>query len=397
MATLTVKQQLEVIERGAVHLQPLEDLKKKLESGRQLTIKFGCDPSRPDLHMGHAVVLRKLRQFQDLGHKVLLIIGDFTGMIGDPTGKSKTRPPLTLEQTRENGKSYVEQATFVLDSDPEKLEIRFNSEWLEPMDFEEVIRLASKVTVAQIMTREDFSNRFAAGTPISLHELLYPLVQAQDSVAIKADVELGGTDQLFNLMVGRDLQRESGQEPQVVLTTPLLVGLDGVEKMSKSLDNYIGISEPADVMFSKLMKVPDTALRDYLTLCTSLNVEATLDLGMVPAHRALARAVVAEYHGESAVIAAEERYDSVAKGGIPDQMKEVLVSSADFVDGKISIIKLAQLAGFAASGGEAKRMIQNKGYKLGGELITDERLQLELTQPVVLQKGKNDFVRLTRE
>jgi tyrosyl-tRNA synthetase len=396
MAILSVAQQLEVIERGVVHLQPLEDLKKKLESGRQLTIKLGCDPSRPDLHLGHAVVLRKMRQFQDLGHKVILIIGDFTGMIGDPSGKSKTRPPLSLAQTRENGKSYHEQATLILDNNPAKLEIVYNSAWLEPMGFEEVIRLASKVTVAQIMTREDFSNRFAAGTPISLHELLYPLVQAQDSVAIKADVELGGTDQLFNLMVGRDIQRESNLEPQVVLTMPLLVGLDGVEKMSKSLDNYIGIAEPADVMFSKLMKVPDTALRDYLTLCTNLEVETTLGLGMVGAHRALARAVIAEFHGEGAVPAAEERYDSVAKGGIPEQMKEVLVSNEYFVDGKIGIIKLAQLAGFATSGGEAKRMIHNKGYKLGGELITDERLQLELTEPVVLQKGKNDFVRLTR-
>jgi tyrosyl-tRNA synthetase len=396
MAAFSVAQQLEVIERGVVHLQPLEDLKKKLESGRQLTIKLGCDPSRPDLHLGHAVVLRKMRQFQNLGHKVILIIGDFTGMIGDPSGKSKTRPPLSLAQTRENGKSYHHQATLILDNDPAKLEIVYNSAWLEPMNFEEVIRLASKVTVAQIMTREDFSNRFAAGTPISLHELLYPLVQAQDSVAIKADVELGGTDQLFNLMVGRDIQRESNLEPQVVLTMPLLVGLDGVEKMSKSLDNYIGIAEPSDVMFSKLMKVPDTALRDYLTLCTNLEVEATLALGMVAAHRALARAVVAEYHGENAVAAAEERYDNVAKGGVPEQMKEVLVSSEHFADGKVGIIKLAQLAGFAASGGEAKRMIQNKGYKIAGETVTDERLQLELSEPVVLQKGKNDFVRLTR-
>jgi tyrosyl-tRNA synthetase len=303
---------------------------------------------------------------------------------------------LSLAQTRENGKSYHHQATLILDNDPAKLEIVYNSAWLEPMNFEEVIRLASKVTVAQIMTREDFSNRFAAGTPISLHELLYPLVQAQDSVAIKADVELGGTDQLFNLMVGRDIQRESNLEPQVVLTMPLLVGLDGVEKMSKSLDNYIGIAEPSDVMFSKLMKVPDTALRDYLTLCTNLEVEATLALGMVAAHRALARAVVAEYHGENAVAAAEERYDNVAKGGVPEQMKEVLVSSEHFADGKVGIIKLAQLAGFAASGGEAKRMIQNKGYKIAGETVTDERLQLELSEPVVLQKGKNDFVRLTR-
>jgi tyrosyl-tRNA synthetase len=392
----SVAEQLEVIKRGTVHLQPLEELEKKLGSGQTLTIKLGCDPSRPDLHLGHAVVLRKMRQFQDLGHKVILIIGDFTGMIGDPSGKSKTRPPLSLAQTRENGKSYHEQATLILRDDPELLEIRYNSEWLEPMDFEDVIRLASKFTVAQMMTREDFSNRFAAGTPISLHELLYPLVQAQDSVAIKADVELGGTDQLFNLMVGRDIQRESEQEPQIVLTMPLLVGLDGVEKMSKSLDNYIGISEPADVMFSKLMKVPDTALRDYLTLCTSLEIEATLNLGMVAAHRELARAVVAEYHGADAVSAAETRYDNVAKGGIPDQMPEITVPNESFKDNAVSILELARLAGFASSNGEARRLIQNKGLKLNGETVTDDKLVLELAQGVVLQKGKNDFRRLSR-
>jgi tyrosyl-tRNA synthetase len=393
---MTIQEQLDIIKRGTVHLQPLEELEKKLGSGRRLTIKLGCDPSRPDLHLGHAVVLRKMRQFQDLGHKVILIIGDFTGMIGDPSGKSKTRPPLSLEQTRENGKSYHEQATLILDPDPDKLEIVYNSSWLEPMDFEDVIRLASKFTVAQIMTREDFSNRFAAGTPISLHELLYPLVQAQDSVAISADVELGGTDQLFNLMVGRDIQRESGQEAQIVLTMPLLVGLDGVEKMSKSLDNYIGISEPADVMFSKLMKVPDTALRDYLTLCTNLEIDATLNLGMVAAHRALARAVVAEYHGADAVSAAEARYDNVAKGGIPDQMPEVNVSSDLFKDGAVSILDAAVLAGFASSKGEARRLIQNKGLKLNGETVADDKLNLELMESIVLQKGKNEFRRLSR-
>ncbi len=393
---MTIEEQIAIIKRGTVHLQPETELRTKLESGRKLTIKFGADPSRPDLHLGHAVVLRKLRLFQDLGHKVILIIGDFTGMIGDPTGKSKTRPPLTLEQTRENGQSYIEQATLVLDANPEKLEIRFNSQWLEPMDFEEVIRLSAKVTVAQMLTREDFNTRFSSGTPISLHELLYPLAQGQDSVAIKADIELGGTDQLFNLMVGRDLQRENGQEPQVVLTTPLLVGLDGIEKMSKSLDNYIGISEPSDVMFSKLMKVQDSSLSDYLTYCTNLEVESTLALGMVQAHRALARAVVTEFHGADAVAAAEERYDNVSKGGIPDQMPEIIIPLEEFNAGSVGIVRLAVLAGFASSNGEAKRMIQNKGYKLNGETITDEKMMLELQESVVLQKGKNDFKRLTR-
>jgi tyrosyl-tRNA synthetase len=396
MTQLSAAEQLEIIQRGAVHLQPLEDLKRKLESGRQLTIKLGCDPSRPDLHLGHAVVLKKMRQFQDLGHKVILIIGDFTGMIGDPTGKNKTRPPLTLEQTRENGKSYLEQVTLVLDADPTKLEIRYNSEWLEPLDFEDVIRLAAKYTVAQMLTREDFNNRYNTGTPISLHELMYPLAQAYDSVAIKADVELGGTDQLFNLMVGRDIQREYDLEPQVVLTMPLLPGLDGVEKMSKSLDNYIGISEPADVMFSKLMKVPDPLLEQYITLHTNLDPKTTLEAGPVLAHRILARAIVADYHGTDSVAAAEARFDSVAKGGIPDQMPEVSISSEKFKDGLVGIITLAVEAGFASSNGEARRLIQNRGLKLNGETVANDKLTLELLEPVVLQKGKNDFKRLKR-
>jgi tyrosyl-tRNA synthetase len=392
----SAEQQLEIIRRGAVNIVPEDALLEKLKSGRQLTIKLGCDPSRPDLHLGHAVVLKKMRQFQDLGHKVILIIGDFTGMIGDPTGKNKTRPPLTLAQTRENGKSYLEQVTLILRDDPELLEIRYNSEWLEPLDFEDVIRLSAKYTVAQMLTREDFNNRYASGTPISLHELMYPLAQAYDSVAIKADVELGGTDQLFNLLVGRDIQREYDLEPQVVLTMPLLPGLDGVEKMSKSLDNYVGISEPADVMFSKLMKVPDPLLEQYLTLQTNLDVKSTLESGAVEAHRRLARAIVADYHGTDAVPSAEARFDSVAKGGIPDQMPEIAVSSEEFQSGNVGVLKLAVLAGFATSNGEARRLIQNRGLKLNGEAITDDKLTLTLETPVVLQKGKNDFVRLKR-
>jgi tyrosyl-tRNA synthetase len=444
MSNLSVEQQLEIISRGAVQITPMDSLLEKLKSGRQLTIKLGCDPSRPDLHFGHAIVLKKMRQFQDLGHKVILIIGDFTGMIGDPSGKSKTRPALSLEQTRENGKSYLEQATIILDADPSKLEIRYNSEWLEALDFEDVIRLAAKYTVAQMLTREDFSNRYANGTPISLHELMYPLAQAYDSVAIKADVELGGTDQTFNLLVGRDIQKEYGLEPQVVLTTPLLVGLDGVEKMSKSLDNYIGISEPSDVMFSKLMKVQDPQLEQYITHFTKLDVKETLALGAVMAHRVMARAIVADFikheiQGESntnispfatnstgsvsiqgdsntnielsgnanvsvktqaelLVQAAEERYDNVAKGGVPDQMKEISIPNTEAreEDGLFWIVKLAVLAGFAASNGEARRLIQNRGLKLNSEAVTDDKLHADLEQAIVLQKGKNDFVRLSR-
>ena len=394
--TLSVEAQLEIISRGAVQITPLESLKEKLASGRQLIVKLGCDPSRPDLHLGHAVVLKKMRQFQDLGHKVVLIIGDFTGMIGDPTGKSKTRPALSLEQTRENGKSYVQQATLILDPDPSKLEIRYNSEWLEQMKFEDVIRLSAKYTVAQMMTREDFSNRYESGTPISLHELMYPLAQAYDSVAIQADIELGGTDQTFNLMVGRDIQKEYGLEPQIVLTTPLLVGLDGSEKMSKSLDNYIGISEAPDVMFSKIMKVLDKQLEQYLTLFTNLDVPATLALGAVAAHRVLARGLVTDYHGADAIAAAEARYDNVSKGGVPDQMLEVSVTSEHFRDGNISILELAVLAGLVSSKSEARRLIANRGLKLDSETVTDEKLLLTLEQSVVLQKGKNEFRRLQR-
>ena len=398
MANLSVEQQLEIISRGAVQITPLDSLLEKLKSGRQLIIKLGCDPSRPDLHFGHAIVLKKMRQFQDLGHKVILIIGDFTGMIGDPSGKSKTRPALSLEQTRENGKSYLEQATIILDSDPTKLEIRYNSEWLEALDFEDVIRLAAKYTVAQMLTREDFSNRYSSGTPISLHELMYPLAQAYDSVAIKADVELGGTDQTFNLLVGRDIQKEYGLEPQVVLTTPLLVGLDGSEKMSKSLDNYIGISEPSDVMFSKLMKVQDPQLEQYITHFTTLDVKTTLELGAVQAHRVIARTIVADFHGQDTVQAAEERYDNVAKGGVPDQMKEISIPilEAREEDGLFWIVKLAVLAGFASSNGEARRLIQNKGLKLNSEVVSDDKMHVNLEQAVVLQKGKNDFVRMSR-
>ncbi len=392
---MTPEEQLKLIRRGAVHLHNEESLLAKLKLGRPLRVKLGCDPSRPDLHLGHAVVLRKMRQFQDLGHKVILIIGDFTGMIGDPTGKNKTRPPLTLEQTRENGKSYLEQVTIILDPNPEKLEIVYNSSWLEPLDFEDVIRLSAKYTVAQMLTREDFANRYAGGTAISLHELMYPLAQAYDSVAIRSDIELGGTDQLFNLLVGRDIQREYEQEPQVVLTMPLLPGLDGVEKMSKSLDNYIGIAEAPTTMFAKLMKVPDALLAQYLELHTNLNPKETLALGWVEAHRQLARAVVTEYHGQDSVAASEARYDDVAKGGIPDDIKVVQLAPEEFKDGQVGILQLASLA-FAISKSEARRLILNSGLKLDGQTISDEKMFLQLQRAVVLQKGKDNFVRLSR-
>jgi tyrosyl-tRNA synthetase len=401
--TLTTNQDeaLALLARGADQVSPEDGLKEKLElarrEGRQLRVKLGVDPSSTDLHLGHAVVLRKLRQFQDLGHKVVLIIGDFTAMIGDPSGRSKTRPVLTLHQTRENAKSYVEQATLILDDDPEKLEIRFNSEWLEPLGFADVIRLASKYTVARLLERDDFSKRYRAGEPISVHELLYPLAQAYDSVAVRADIELGGTDQLFNLLVGRDIQRDYGQAPQIALTMPLLIGLDGVEKMSKSLGNYIGISEPPEVMFKKAMQVPDEKLEHYVELCTALELEAMRALiaqDIKEAHRVFARELVRLYHGEAPIAHAEERYDYVAKGGIPEDVPDVSLSAAELEDGRIWICKLATLAGLTTSNGEARRLIQNRGLKLDGEVVEDFQLHVRLNKPVVLQKGKDTFVRV---
>jgi tyrosyl-tRNA synthetase len=395
---MTLEETLTIIQRGAEHIQPQDALIEKLKTGKRLRIKLGVDPSSSDLHVGHAVVLRKMRQFQDLGHKVILIIGDFTAMIGDPTGRSKTRPVLSLEQTRKNGETYIAQATKILDPDEDKLEIRHNSEWLGPMDFASLIKLAATYTVARMLERDDFKKRYSEGIPISMHELLYPLAQAYDSVAIQADVELGGTDQLFNLLVGRDVQREYGQEAQIALTVPLLEGLDGVEKMSKSLGNYIGIAEPPEAMFKKAMIVPDHLLIRYTELCTALDLaemKALVERDVKEAHRVLARELVRIYYGDVPIAHAEERYDYIAKGGIPDDVPEFKVPASELSDGKIWICKLATLAGLTPSNGEARRIIQNRGLKLNGEAVTDDKLNLELTQPIVLQKGKDRFIRVT--
>jgi tyrosyl-tRNA synthetase len=401
---MTIDEQLELLTRGAEHIVPEGGLKDKLELAareqRPLRVKLGVDPSSSDLHLGHAVVLRKMRQFQDLGHRVVLIIGDFTAMIGDPTGKSKTRPVLSLEQTRKHGETYVAQATRILDSNPDKLEIRHNSEWLGPLGFAEVIKLAASYTVAQMMTRDDFAKRFSEGTPISLHELLYPLAQAYDSVAIQADIELGGTDQLFNLLVGRDIQREYAQTPQLALTTPLLEGLDGVEKMSKSLGNYIGIAEAPEAMFKKAMQVPDALLLRYTELCTLLDLSEMSQLiasDIQQAHRVFARELVRTYHGEAPIAYAEERYDYVAKGGIPDDVPVVAVPTSELDDDHIWICKLATLAGLTSSNGEARRLIHNRGLRLNGAQVDDPNLHLKLSGDVVLQKGKDTFRRIVVE
>jgi tyrosyl-tRNA synthetase len=398
---MKIEDHLIQLNRGVEHLVPEGGLAEKLKAAerenRQLRVKLGVDPSSSDLHVGHAVVLRKMRQFQDLGHRAVLIIGDRTATIGDPSGRSKTRPVLTLEQTRRFGETYLEQATRVLDDDPERLEVRHNSEWLDSLDFGEMIRLAATYTVARMLERDDFTKRYASGVPISIHEFLYPLSQAYDSVAVRADVELGGTDQLFNLLVGRDVQRAYGQEPQVALTTPLLEGTDGVEKMSKSLGNYIGIAEPPETIFKKAMQVPDALLLRYAELTTPVELEPLRELlakDPVDAHRRYARELVKLYHGEAPIDAAEERYDQVARGGIPDEMRQVPVPGSELENGSIGVCRLFSLAGLTTSNGEARRLIGNRGLRLDGELIEDPQLQVELDRPRVLQRGRDRFARV---
>jgi len=397
------EESLALLNRGTEQVVPDRELEAKLrasaERGVPLRVKLGVDPSTSDLHVGHAVVLRKMRQFQDLGHTVVLIIGDFTATIGDPSGRSKTRPQLTLEETRRNGETYLAQAVAVLDPDPARLEIRHNSEWLSELDFAELVRLAATITVARMLERDDFTKRYQAGTAISLHEFLYPLAQAYDSVAVRADVELGGTDQLFNLLVGRDVQRAYGQAPQVALTVPLLEGTDGNEKMSKSLGNTIGLTEAPDVMFTKAMRVPDRLLLKYATLCTDLPLEPLAEQladDPVGAHRTFARELVTLYHGAAAVAAAERRYDDVARGGVPRELREVPVGPDLAPEGRIEAAALALHVGFVPSKGAARRLIDNRGLRVDGAALDDRSAVLDLRerQRFVFQSGKNAFVRV---
>ncbi len=383
-------ERIEQIKDGAVQIYSEHGLTDRLSSGKRLTIKLGADPSRPDLHLGHSVVLRKLRLFQELGHRIVFVIGDFTGMIGDPTGKNKTRSALTLEETRASGESYFKQVTKILD--PEKTEITYNSEWLSKMNFADVINLCSKYTVARILERHDFSNRLAQNQPIAMHELLYPLVQGYDSVALNADVEVGGTDQTFNLLVGRALQSDYGQIPQEVITFPLLVGLDGKEKMSKSLDNYIGIDEPANIMFEKAMKVPDNLLLDYFVLTTdTLRSVAAAEISedIRKAHFKYAFLITEMYHDKLSAERAKQRYLQVAGGTTPDQMAEFTVSKPE-----IMLCELIKQVGFAPSNSEARRIIAGRGVKMDGTIIEDPMLIISVTKPFVLQFGKNKFIRI---
>lgn len=381
---------LEKIKRKAVDIFSEEELEQKLKSGRKLTIKLGADPSRPDLHLGHTVVLRALKTFQEMGHEVVFVIGDFTGMIGDPSGKSKTRPALTFEQTRKAGETYLKQVTKILDKD--KTRIAYNSEWLSKMSFKDVIELTSKYTVARILERDDFKNRYENNLPLSMHELLYPLMQGYDSVALNADIEIGGTDQTFNLLVGRELQKDYGQERQVVLTFPLLVGLDGKEKMSKSLDNYIGIDESPEVMYEKAMKIPDEVLMEYFRLTTDIDLKEAENLireDIVKAHKRYAEEIVRMYHGEDKIAVAEERYNQVAKGGIPEDIKEFNIEN----NNEINICDLLVKVGFAPSKSEAKRMVLGRGVKVNGEIIEDISTTLK-EKETILQFGKNKFIKI---
>ena len=384
---------LEIIKRKAVQIFNEEDLDKKIKSGKKLTIKLGADPSRPDLHIGHSVVLRVLKQFQDMGHEVVFVIGDFTGMIGDPSGKSKTRPSLTFEQTRKSAETYLEQATKILN--PEKTRIAYNSEWLSKMTFEDVIKLAGKYTVARIMERDDFKNRFENNLPLSMHELLYPLMQGYDSVALHADIEIGGTDQTFNLLVGRELQKDYEQESQVVMTFPLLVGLDGKEKMSKSLDNYIGISEEPFAKLEKSMKIPDDVLRQYFELATDLPIEEINEImsgDIREAHFRFAKELLVMYDDVNEFDSLKEKYLNIAKGGIPTDVEEIKVS-----EDSANICDLLVKAGFAASRGEAKRMVAGNGVKVNGELVTDISTMIETSANPVIQFGKNKFKKIIKE
>ncbi|MCF8412310.1 MAG: tyrosine--tRNA ligase [Melioribacteraceae bacterium] len=392
---------MDVIKRGSVDIIPEEELVKKIEKSlnenKPLNIKLGCDPTRPDLHLGHSVVLRKLAQFQQLGHQAILIIGDFTAMIGDPSGRNSTRPPLTDEETKKNAESYFSQASKILDK--EKTNIVYNSEWLSKMQFVDVIKLASKYTVARMLERDDFTKRYKGGVPISVHEFLYPLAQAMDSVAINSDVELGGTDQTFNLLVGRDIQREYGKEPQVILTMPLLVGTDGVEKMSKSYDNYIGIDDSPKDIYGRTLSIPDDLIYNYYELATDISKESlqevktqleNSDNNPRDLKRSLARKLVEMYHSTEAANTAEQEFDKIfINKGLPDDIPELKLNIS-----KISIIDLIVQAKFAPSRGEAKRLVLQGGVSIDGDKISDFNYELEPSDGQILKVGKRKFAKI---
>ena len=405
--TLSIDEQLQMLAENAVDLFSREELGKKLETARKenrpLRIKYGADPSAPDIHLGHVVGLNKLRRFQDCGHTVVFIIGDFTGMIGDPSGRSQTRKPLTREQVQANAISYQEQVFRILRR--EQTEIVFNSAWLSPMSFVDVIRLSAHVTVAQLLARDDFSKRYAANQPISLVEFLYPLVQAYDSVMVKSDVEIGGTDQLFNLLLGRELQKIMGQDPQVVMTLPLIEGLDGVNKMSKSLGNYIGVNEAAGDIFGKAMSISDEMMWKYFTLVLNWSpdqVKALQD-GVQrgethprDAKDRLAKELVSRFHGEAAGQAASDEFRRVFSAGlVPSDVPEMAVTSDMLAaDGTAGVVALMVKGGLCASNGEARRLIQQGAVKIGEDKVSDAQMKLVPVDGMIIRSGKRGFVKL---
>lgn len=397
----TADQQLARLRRGAAEIVVEAELRAKLErslrTGTPLKVKLGLDPTAPDLHLGHTVVLQKLRDFQDLGHQVIIIIGDFTGMIGDPTGRSETRRPLTWDEIRENAETYKAQLGKVLDMG--HTQVRFNSEWLSPLSFEQIIRETAHLTVARILQREDFAARYAAGRPISLHEFLYPLAQGYDSVALGADVELGGTDQTFNLLVGRDLQRAHGQEPQVALTVPILSGLDGVQKMSKSLGNYVGINEPPADIYGKLMSVSDALMFRYFELVTRVPEEEVAEirrLHPMDAKKGLARTVTAMYHGEAAAGEAEAQFFWVVqKREVPENVEQIKLATPHDAEPAWKVIVWAGMAG---SNSEARRQIQQGAVELDGARVSDPNQKVMVSGlSRLLQVGKRKFKRFVLE
>lgn len=389
---------IDVIIRKAVQIYSKETLVKKLRSDKKLIVKFGADPSRPDLHLGHTVPLRVLKMLQDMGHEIVFVIGDFTAMIGDPSGKSKTRPQLTFDETRKSGETYFKQVTKILDKD--KTKIVYNSEWLEKMNFKDVLELTGKYTVARLLERDDFNNRFNNKTPIGVHEFMYPLMQGYDSVAIHADIEIGGTDQTFNLLVGRDLQKDYGQEPQDIIVFPLLVGLDGKEKMSKSLDNYIGIDEEPAIMFEKSMRIPDNCLDDYFRLTTDIDTDVYkewIKKDIVEAHRCFAREIIKMYHGKEFINQAEEKYNAKASKTLTDEIDTVIYN------GKlpISLIDLLFKLKLVESKSEARRLIIQNGISINQlkETKVDRIINKEdfTNGFIIVQKGKKVFLKIQLE
>jgi len=399
---LPINEQIELIIRGTEEILPLDELENKLkisiEKNRPLKVKFGCDPSRPDLHLGHSVVLRKLRHFQDLGHQAILLIGDFTAMIGDPTGRNKTRPQISLDQTKENAKSYIEQALIILSE--ENLEIVYNSHWLDKMNFNEIITLSSKYTVARMLERDDFTKRYNDGIPISVHEFLYPLAQGYDSVYLNADVELGGTDQKFNLLVGRDLQKEAGQEPQVIITTPILEGIDGNEKMSKSYDNYIGLIDSPTEIYGRTLSIPDSLIQKYFEYATEISNEdlesIKLDLKEGISNprdlkRKLARSIVTLYHDKNSALDAEKEFDTMfIKKEEPEGIPEYKLEKSEKL---INIMTSNQMV---SSNGEARRMIKQGAVRINKDKVDDIHMIVEPKLDIVIKVGKRKFLKVKK-